>query len=155
LGSLIIIVAMFALLWFLLIRPQRARQQQQERLIDSVDVGDEILTSGGIYATVRGVDDEANELHVEIAPGIEVRMDRRAVGTIVRKDEDENEVEEDDDEAESEGGAELEGSAEEVRQRSLAAAEAEIREESVNPVEDSVNDARNENAATAAERDRR
>jgi preprotein translocase subunit YajC len=157
LGSLIIIVAMFALLWFLLIRPQRARQQQQERLIDSVDVGDEILTSGGIYATVRGVDDEANELHVEIAPGIEVRMDRRAVGTIVRKDEDEdeNEAEEDDDEAESEGGAELEGSAEEVRQRSLAAAEAEIREESVNPVEDSVNDARNENAATAAERDRR
>jgi preprotein translocase subunit YajC len=87
LASLIVIVAMFALLWLLLIRPQRAKQQQQQHMLESVDVGDEILTSGGIIAVVRGVDDEANELHVEIAPGIEVRMDRRAVGAIVAKDE--------------------------------------------------------------------
>ena len=86
-ASLIVIVAMFALLWLLLIRPQRAKQQQQQHMLESVDVGDEILTSGGIIAVVRGVDDEANELHVEIAPGIEVRMDRRAVGAIVAKDE--------------------------------------------------------------------
>ena len=86
-ASLIVIVAMFALLWLLLIRPQRAKQQQQQHMLQSVDVGDEILTSGGIIAVVRGVDDEANELHVEIAPGIEVRMDRRAVGAIVTKDE--------------------------------------------------------------------
>jgi preprotein translocase subunit YajC len=155
LGSLIVIVAMFALLWFLLIRPQRARQQQQERMIDNVDVGDEILTSGGLYATVRGVDDEANELHVEIAPGIEVRMDRRALGTIVRKDEVEAGEDEDDEEVADSDGDEPEGSAEEIRLRSLAAAEGEIREESVNPVEDSVNDTRNEDAATATERNRR
>jgi preprotein translocase subunit YajC len=73
LGSLIIIVAMFALLWLLLIRPQRARQQQQQHMIDSVDVGDEVLSSGGLIGVVRGVDDDANELHVEIAPGVEVR----------------------------------------------------------------------------------
>jgi len=97
LGSLIVIIAMFALLWLLLIRPQRARQQQQQRLIDSVDVGDEVLSSGGLIGVVRGVDDEANELHVEIAPGVEVRMDRRAVGAIVTKDETEAEEE---DEAE-------------------------------------------------------
>jgi preprotein translocase subunit YajC len=96
LASLIVIVAMFALLWLLLIRPQRAKQQQQRHLLESVDVGDEILTSGGIIAVVRGVDDEVNELHVEIAPGVEVRMDRRAVGAIVTKDEmDEGEVDED------------------------------------------------------------
>ena len=97
-ASLIVIVAMFALLWLLLIRPQRAKQQQQQHMLQSVDVGDEILTSGGIIAVVRGVDDEANELHVEIAPGIEVRMDRRAVGAIVAKDEAD---EGDADEAES------------------------------------------------------
>jgi preprotein translocase subunit YajC len=98
LGSLIVIIALFALLWLLLIRPQRSRQQQQQRMIDSVDVGDEILSSGGIIGVVRGVDDEANELHVEIAPGIEVRMDRRAVGTIVTKDEVEEESEDEADE---------------------------------------------------------
>jgi preprotein translocase subunit YajC len=150
LGSLIVIIAMFALLWLLLIRPQRAKQQQQERMIESVDVGDEILTSGGIIATVRGVDDDANELHVEIAPGVEVRMDRRAVGGIVNKDEDEAA-----DELEVAEDEELEGSAEEIRERALATAEADIREESVNPDEGAVNDDRSEDAATAAEQNRR
>jgi preprotein translocase subunit YajC len=89
LASLIVIIAMFALLWLLLIRPQRAKQQQHDRMVENVDIGDEVLSSGGIYGLVRGVDDDANELHVEIAPGIEVRMDRRAVGAIVTKDESE------------------------------------------------------------------
>jgi preprotein translocase subunit YajC len=151
LGSLIVIIAMFALLWLLLIRPQRAKQQQQERMIESVDVGDEVLTSGGIIGTVRGVDDDANELHVEIAPGVEVRMDRRAVGGIVKKDEEEDEAA-DDEAGEDE---ELEGSAEEIRERALATAEADIREESVNPDEVAVNDDRSEDAATAAEQNRR
>ena len=101
-ASLIVIVAMFALLWLLLIRPQRAKQQQQRHMLESVDVGDEILTSGGIIAVVRGVDDESNELHVEIAPGVEVRMDRRAVGAIVQKDEAEEADEDDPDEVDSE-----------------------------------------------------
>ena len=111
-ASLIVIVAMFALLWLLLIRPQRAKQQQQQHMLQSVDVGDEILTSGGIIAVVRGVDDEANELHVEIAPGVEVRMDRRAVGAIVTKDETaEDDPDEDDaDEAERVHLNEREGS---------------------------------------------
>ena len=121
--GLIIIVAMFALLWLLLIRPQRAKQQQHQRMLSDVDVGDEVLSSGGIYGTVRGVDDEADELHVEIAPGIEVRMDRRAVGAIVKKDEAEDEegadaleaAESADDEASVNGGKD-EVSAEAVEQ---------------------------------------
>jgi preprotein translocase subunit YajC len=94
LGSLIVIVAMFALLWLLLIRPQRSAAAKRQALVDSVDVGDEILTSGGIYATVTGVGDETDELFVEIADGVEVRIDRRSVGAIVRKDEDDAESEE-------------------------------------------------------------
>ena len=91
-GSLIIIAAMFALLWLLLIRPQRTAAQQRERLTQDVDVGDEILSSGGLYGTVRGVGDDADELFVEIAPGLEVRMDRRAVGAVVETADDEDEV---------------------------------------------------------------
>jgi len=87
LGSLIIIAAMFALLWLLLIRPQRAAQAKRERMVQEVDVGDEILSSGGVYGTVRGVSDDDEQLFVEIAPGVEVRMDRRAVGAIVTTDE--------------------------------------------------------------------
>jgi preprotein translocase subunit YajC len=153
LGSLIIIIAMFGLLWFLLLRPQRAKQQQHKQMLEGVDVGDEVLSSGGVYGVVRGVDDDNDELHVEIAPGVEVRMDRRAVGAVVRSEaSDDHDDEEDDVEA---GEGDLEGDPEEIRKRSLAAAEAEIREESVNPVEDSVNDVRSDDAEAAVEQNRR
>ena len=81
-GQLIIIVAMFVLLWLLLIRPQRQRQIAQRELIASVEVGDEILTAGGLYGHVRALGDE-DDLVVEIAPGTEVRVARRAVAGIV------------------------------------------------------------------------
>jgi preprotein translocase subunit YajC len=97
LGSLIIIAAMFALLWLLLIRPQRSAQQQRERLVQDVDVGDEILSSGGVFGTVRGVSEDDEQLFVEIAPGVEVRMDRRAVGAIVSSHEAEDEDTDDAD----------------------------------------------------------
>lgn len=100
-AQLIILIAMFALLWALLIRPQRARQQKQQRLLSSIDPGDEILTVGGLYGIVREIDDE-DDLIVEIAEGIQVRIARRAVGGVVKPDEDD----EDDD---VEGEAALEG----------------------------------------------
>ena len=82
-GSLIIIVALFALLWLLLIRPQRKRQVEQQNLLSSIEVGDEVLTVGGLYGIVREVDEE-DDLIVEIAEGIQVRIARRAVGGVVK-----------------------------------------------------------------------
>ena len=102
-GQLIIIVAMFALLWLLLIRPQRARIQEQRRLHAEVEVGDEILTAGGLYGHVRELGEE-DDLVVEIAPGTEVRMARRAVAAIVPP-EDEEDAEEVDELVEDESGA--------------------------------------------------
>ena len=81
-GQLIVIVAMFALLWLFLIAPQRRRAQAQKELISGVEVGDEILTVGGVYGHVRAIDEEG-ELEVEIAPGTRVRMARRAVAAVV------------------------------------------------------------------------
>lgn len=89
-GQLIIIVAMFALLWLLLIRPQRKRIQEQRRLHEEIEVGDEILTAGGLYGLVRELG-EGDDLVVEIAPGTEVRLARRAVAAIVPPEEDEDE----------------------------------------------------------------
>ena len=94
-GSLIIIAAMFALLWLLLIRPQRQKQVAHQRMIDSVAEGDEILMTGGIFGVVNYIDEEENELHVEIAENVVVRVDRRAVGQALAADE---EVDEDADE---------------------------------------------------------
>jgi preprotein translocase subunit YajC len=89
-GYLIIIVALFAAMWLFLIRPQRRRQVEQTQMQDALATGDEILTAGGVYGTVRAIEDEVVQL--EIAPGTMVRLDRRAVATVVR-DETEPEAE--------------------------------------------------------------
>ncbi len=99
--NLIIIVAMFLLLWVLLIRPQRARQQKQQRMLAAIEIGDEVLTVGGLYGIVREIDEE-DDLVVEIAEGIQVRIARKAVGTTVKPEDEEEEEEAEDLAAESE-----------------------------------------------------
>jgi len=108
LGQLIVLVAMFALLWLLLIRPAARRKQAQQQLLASVEVGDEILTAGGLFGHVRAIG-EADELEVEIAPGTRVRMARRAVAAVIPPEEEVHELEpggaDDEPDAELESGA--------------------------------------------------
>ena len=84
-----VLIVLLVLLWFVWVVPQRRRQRAQVenlmRLIDLLQPGDEIITAGGIHGTVREVDDE--ELTVEIARGVEVRLDRRAVAAVTTIDE--------------------------------------------------------------------
>jgi preprotein translocase subunit YajC len=88
-GYVIILIAVFGLMWLLLVRPQRRRQLQQARMQDEIEVGDDVLTAGGIHGTVREIDDEI--VHVEIAPGTTVRLDRRAVAAVAQEPEPEPE----------------------------------------------------------------
>ena len=76
-GYLIVLVALFALMWLLLIRPQRRRAAQQTEMQDHLRAGDEIITAGGIHGTIKAI--EGDLVHVEIAPGTLIRVDRRAV----------------------------------------------------------------------------
>ena len=101
-SSLIIIAAMFVLLWALLIRPQKAKQQAQKRMLSEVAPGDEILTVGGIYGIVVEVEEEDDDLVVEIADGIHVRISRRAVASVVKPDDDDEAAAADDDVVEGE-----------------------------------------------------
>ena len=85
-GYLIVIVALFALLWLFVLRPQRRRSNEQLQMQDLLRVGDEVITAGGIRARVRQLDDEV--LNVEIAPDVVVRLDRRAVAALVEEEDD-------------------------------------------------------------------
>jgi preprotein translocase subunit YajC len=86
LGFLLIIVA-FGFLYFVVIRPQRRRQVEQQRMLSDVGVGEQIVTAGGIYGEVTGLGDD--EVTVRIAPEVEVRLARRAIaGVIAPPDED-------------------------------------------------------------------
>jgi preprotein translocase subunit YajC len=85
-GFIILLVALVALLWLLLIRPQRKRSDAQLAMQDRLRAGDEIITAGGIHATVKSIEDDV--LDIEIAPGTIVRLDRRAVAAVVSVEEE-------------------------------------------------------------------
>jgi preprotein translocase subunit YajC len=95
-GSFLIILLLLALAWFVLVRPQRRRQAQQEELFSSLHTGDEIVTAGGLYGRIQSLRDD--ELDLEIAPGTVVRVARRAVAGKIEPEEDEEPDEEADDE---------------------------------------------------------
>jgi len=81
-----VIVALFALLWLFVLRPQRRRSTEQLQMQDTLRVGDEVITAGGIRGYVRQLDEEV--LKVEIAPEVVVRLDRRAVAALVQEEDD-------------------------------------------------------------------
>ncbi|HEX6662448.1 MAG TPA: preprotein translocase subunit YajC [Gaiellaceae bacterium] len=81
----VIILVLLALMWFLLIRPQRRRQLQSKQLVDQLEVGKEIVTAGGLYGTIAEVSDD--EVLVEIAEGVKVRIAKRAVAGVISEDE--------------------------------------------------------------------
>jgi preprotein translocase subunit YajC len=97
----IFILVLLVLMWFLLIRPQRRRQMETQRMINSVTVGSEVVTAGGLYGTVTALEDD--EVHLEIADGIEVRVAKRAIAGKVSEDEEPDELEDEEEELTQEG----------------------------------------------------
>jgi preprotein translocase subunit YajC len=89
-SAYIFILALLALMWFLLIRPQRRRQQEAQQMLEKISVGKEIVTAGGLYGTVKAVD--GDEVRLEVADGVEVRIAKRAVAGVVSEDEEPEEA---------------------------------------------------------------
>jgi preprotein translocase subunit YajC len=91
-GGLLILIILFGAAWLLFFVPARRRRAQHEAMQDSVEAGDEIITAGGLHGTVAEIDDQT--ARVEIAPGVVVTLDRRAIAAVAT--EIEIEPEEDD-----------------------------------------------------------
>ena len=79
---IIYVVAFIAIFYFMAIRPQQRQRKAHAALLSSLKKGDRIITSAGIYGTVRRV--EENIVVVEVAKGVTVKIARRAVGEIIR-----------------------------------------------------------------------
>jgi preprotein translocase subunit YajC len=86
------LLLMGVIFYFLLIRPQQRRAKAQQALLRSVEVGDDIVTTAGVYGTVTEIDDVDDVITVEIAPGTRVRMVRAGIGRIVEDEEESEEV---------------------------------------------------------------
>jgi preprotein translocase subunit YajC len=97
-GQLIFIVLIFAILYFLMIRPQQRRLRALQSLQSSLQLGDEIITSAGFFGTIRRFDGEV--VTIELSPGVEARVNRRAISGRLgpdRADEPAGEAEEDEE----------------------------------------------------------
>jgi preprotein translocase subunit YajC len=96
-GFLIILVIGFVLMWLLIVMPQRRRQAAQLTMLESLAPGDYVVTAGGLYGTVTDLGDQ--DLGLEIAPAVEVRVAKRAIGAVIPPDEIEEVQLDDEDEA--------------------------------------------------------
>ena len=88
---LIVMVLLLGVMYVLMIRPQRKRQQDHQSMIDSCGVGEDVLTTGGIYGTVTHV--EGDDLVVEIADNVTVHMTRRGIAAVLPPEGEEDEEE--------------------------------------------------------------
>ena len=81
--GLLPIVLMFVVLWFLMIRPQMKRAKEHKSMVEALAKGDEVVTQGGVAGRIVKVSD--NSITVELAPNVEVAVQRQAVSTVLPK----------------------------------------------------------------------
>ncbi len=79
LGMILMLVAMFAIMYFFMIRPQQKKQKEIQNFRNSIEKGQEVITAGGLYGVVRDIDEVKNVLIIEVANGVRVRVDRNSV----------------------------------------------------------------------------
>ena len=83
--QLVPLVLIFAIMYFLLIRPQQKKLKDHQKMVEALRRGDTIVTSGGLIGKVTRVEDA--QLEVEIAPGVKVKIVRATVSNILSKTE--------------------------------------------------------------------
>jgi preprotein translocase subunit YajC len=98
------LIGIALLFWLFIIRPQSRRQKELRSMQSSLDVGDEVILTSGVFATAQQVEDDF--VLVEIAEGVTIKVARGAVGSIVTKADQPDELEHDQDQSGSDAGTE-------------------------------------------------
>ena len=80
-GTFLLPIALIAVMYFLMIRPQMKRQKEHRAMLDKLSVGDEVITNGGIAGTVRSIGDSF--ISVEIADRVEIRVQKGAIANVL------------------------------------------------------------------------
>lgn len=84
--ALLPLILIFVVFYFLLIRPQQKRMKQHRQMVDSLRRGDRVVTAGGLIGTVTKVMND-NELQIEVAEGVRVRVVRATIQEVLSKSE--------------------------------------------------------------------
>ncbi|MBN2125164.1 MAG: preprotein translocase subunit YajC [Deltaproteobacteria bacterium] len=84
-GAFVPLIIMFAIFYFLLIRPQQKKAKQHKTMLSSLKKGDRVVSSGGLHGVITGLTDEV--ITMEIAPKVRVKVSRGMVAGVSRKEE--------------------------------------------------------------------
>lgn len=82
-STLIMFGSIFAIFYFMIIRPQQKRAKEREALINSMNKGDKVVTSGGIHGTVAGMED--NTVLLQIHENVKIKIEKSAITTVLNK----------------------------------------------------------------------
>jgi preprotein translocase subunit YajC len=83
--SLLPLVLVFAIFYFLLIRPQQTKMKQHREMLENLKKGDQVVTAGGIVGKIAKIEASDNQLLVEIAPNVQVKVIRQTVADLLTK----------------------------------------------------------------------
>ncbi|QGX98764.1 preprotein translocase subunit YajC [Roseovarius faecimaris] len=86
LGQFIPLILIFAIMWFLLIRPQQKKMKEHQAMVAALRRGDQVITQGGLIGKVAKVKDDS-ELEIELAEGVKVRVVRNTIAQVLNKTE--------------------------------------------------------------------
>ncbi len=84
------LVLIFAIFYFLLIRPQQKKYKEQQLMISNLKVGDGVSTTGGLIGKIHAIDTEKNLIELEVAKDVVIKVTRSSVSTLIIDKKDEN-----------------------------------------------------------------
>ena len=86
-GQFIPLILIFGIMYFLLIRPQQKKMKEHQAMVAAVRRGDQVVTQGGLIGKVSKVKEGDNEIEVEIAEGVKVRVVKSTIAQVLNKTE--------------------------------------------------------------------
>ena len=78
-GFWVMIIALFAIMYFFMIRPQQKKQKQINEFRKGLQVGQEVMTAGGIHGTIREIDGATNTVTLEIAKDVKIKVEKGSI----------------------------------------------------------------------------
>jgi len=78
-------ILIIVIMYFLMIRPQMKKQKERQKMIDAVEKGDKIVTSGGIHGKITGFTDDGKTVILQVDEKVKINIDRSAIGVVKGK----------------------------------------------------------------------
>lgn len=78
-SMIIMMIAMFAIVYFFMIRPQNKKQKEIQKFRNSLQIGQDVITIGGIHGTIKSIDEESHTVMLEVATGTKIKFEKSAI----------------------------------------------------------------------------